>query len=143
MVESKNNHEKTIDSSLSSNARRDHMANERTFLAWIRTSIGVMAFGFVVEKFALFIKQISAFLTTQNLSVNHNIANNHQNFSSIFGILLVGVGALIGLFSFIKYRKVKKQIEVEDYYYSSTLAIIMTALVVIMGIFLVIYLVNT
>lgn len=32
---------------------RDHMANERTFLAWIRTSIGIMAFGFVVEKFAL------------------------------------------------------------------------------------------
>jgi putative membrane protein len=35
------------------------MANERTFLAWIRTSIGIMAFGFVVEKFALFIKQMS------------------------------------------------------------------------------------
>jgi uncharacterized membrane protein YidH (DUF202 family) len=29
-----------------------HMANERTFLTWIRTSIGIMAFGFVVEKFA-------------------------------------------------------------------------------------------
>ena len=26
----------------------DHLANERTFLAWIRTSIGIMAFGFVV-----------------------------------------------------------------------------------------------
>lgn len=45
----------------SSNAR-DHMANERTFLAWIRTSIGIMAFGFVVEKFALFIKQITLLL---------------------------------------------------------------------------------
>ena len=38
------------------------MANERTFLAWIRTSIGIMAFGFVVEKFALFHKKISIFL---------------------------------------------------------------------------------
>lgn len=38
--------------------RRVHMANERTFLAWIRTSIGIMAFGFVMEKFALFVKQI-------------------------------------------------------------------------------------
>ncbi|HBF42637.1 MAG TPA: hypothetical protein DDW42_03215, partial [Desulfobacteraceae bacterium] len=27
--------------------RRVHMANERTFLSWIRTSIGIMAFGFV------------------------------------------------------------------------------------------------
>ena len=40
---------------------RVHMANERTFLAWIRTSIGIMAFGFVVEKFALFMKQCLMF----------------------------------------------------------------------------------
>jgi putative membrane protein len=32
----------------------DHAANERTFLAWIRTGIAVIAFGFVVEKFNLF-----------------------------------------------------------------------------------------
>ncbi len=31
--------------------RRVHMSNERTFLAWIRTSIGIMAFGFVLENF--------------------------------------------------------------------------------------------
>jgi uncharacterized membrane protein YidH (DUF202 family) len=33
--------------------RRVHMANERTFLSWIRTSIGIMAFGFVVENVIL------------------------------------------------------------------------------------------
>ena len=32
----------------------DHSANERTFLAWLRTGIAVIAFGFVVEKFNLF-----------------------------------------------------------------------------------------
>jgi putative membrane protein len=36
------------------------MANERTFLAWIRTSIAIMAFGFVVEKFGLFLRQVIA-----------------------------------------------------------------------------------
>jgi putative membrane protein len=34
---------------------RDHAANERTFLAWVRTGIAVIAFGFVVEKFNLFL----------------------------------------------------------------------------------------
>ena len=34
----------------------DHAANERTFLAWVRTAIAVMAFGFIIEKFDLFIK---------------------------------------------------------------------------------------
>jgi putative membrane protein len=32
----------------------DHAANERTFLAWVRTTIAVIAFGFVIEKFNLF-----------------------------------------------------------------------------------------
>ncbi|MBV8525410.1 MAG: DUF202 domain-containing protein [Acetobacteraceae bacterium] len=34
----------------------DHAANERTFLAWVRTAIAVMAFGFLVAKFDLFLK---------------------------------------------------------------------------------------
>lgn len=34
----------------------DHAANERTFLAWVRTAIAVMAFGFVVERFDLFLR---------------------------------------------------------------------------------------
>ncbi|HET8995258.1 MAG TPA: DUF202 domain-containing protein, partial [Acetobacteraceae bacterium] len=34
----------------------DHAANERTFLAWIRTAIAIMAFGFLVAKFNLFLR---------------------------------------------------------------------------------------
>ena len=33
----------------------DHAANERTFLAWVRTGVAVVAFGFVIEKFNLFL----------------------------------------------------------------------------------------
>ena len=38
----------------------DHANNERTFLAWVRTGIAVMAFGFVIEKFNLFVATIAA-----------------------------------------------------------------------------------
>ena len=38
----------------------EHSANERTFLAWIRTAIAVIAFGFVLEKFNLFILALAA-----------------------------------------------------------------------------------
>jgi len=38
----------------------DHAANERTFLAWVRTGIAVIAFGFVIEKFNLFVLTIAA-----------------------------------------------------------------------------------
>jgi putative membrane protein len=37
----------------------DHAANERTFLAWVRTGIAVIAFGFVIEKFNLFLSTIA------------------------------------------------------------------------------------
>ena len=33
----------------------DHAANERTFLAWVRTGVAVIAFGFVIERFNLFL----------------------------------------------------------------------------------------
>ncbi len=33
----------------------DHAANERTFLAWLRTGIAIIAFGFLIEKFNLFV----------------------------------------------------------------------------------------
>jgi putative membrane protein len=38
----------------------DHAANERTFLAWVRTGIAVIAFGFVIEKFNLFLQTIAS-----------------------------------------------------------------------------------
>jgi putative membrane protein len=37
----------------------DHAANERTFLAWVRTVIALMAFGFLIEKFNLFLQYLA------------------------------------------------------------------------------------
>lgn len=114
---------------------RDHLANERTFLAWIRTSIGIMAFGFVVEKFALFIRQIALFIGEP-----HVPPNALQGYSSIFGVLLVALGALICLLAFIKYKKIEKQIESDTYQPSILLNIMLTLSVLLIGIFLVYYL---
>jgi putative membrane protein len=38
----------------------DHSANERTFLAWVRTGVAVTAFGFLVERFKLFLPSPAA-----------------------------------------------------------------------------------
>ena len=67
----------------------DHLANERTYLAWIRTSIGIMAFGFVVERFALFMKQMSVILGTTTLETP---APPTSGYSVVVGIFLVGLG---------------------------------------------------
>jgi putative membrane protein len=43
----------------------EHSANERTFLAWIRTGIAVIGFGFVIEKFNVFILAVAATTSTE------------------------------------------------------------------------------
>ncbi len=43
----------------------DHAANERTFLAWVRTGIAVIAFGFIIEKFNLFVLTIESSASTE------------------------------------------------------------------------------
>ena len=120
--------------------RRVHMANERTFLAWIRTSIGIMAFGFVVERFALFMRQISFFLVkgdaTPHLQTGHS-------YSLIFGIFLVGIGVLIAVLAFVRYKKIQKQIEEDAYSPSSGLDLLVTLAVVGTGIFLLAFLVRS
>jgi uncharacterized protein DUF202 len=44
-------------SNTSSNAARDHLANERTFLAWVRTGVAIVVFGFAIGRFAIAIRQ--------------------------------------------------------------------------------------
>ena len=117
---------------------RDHMANERTFLAWIRTGIGIMAFGFVVEKFAFFIKHLSAFL---GKPIAPEPATSSVGYSSIFGIVLVALGALMGVLAFIKYKKVEREIEEDTYQPSVLLDIMITLLVIGMGAFFVFYMI--
>ncbi len=121
------------------------MANERTFLAWIRTSIGIMAFGFVVEKFALFVKQISFFLEKAGYP-NQGPLPSHMTppgWSSIFGILLVGFGTLMGVLAFFRYRKTEKQIDEDAYRPSLLMGILLTLSIAAMGIFLIIYLIHS
>jgi uncharacterized membrane protein YidH (DUF202 family) len=120
--------------------RRVHLANERTFLAWIRTSIGIMAFGFVVEKFALFIKQMSLILGKVNIE---NVSPPSHGYSAIVGIFLVGLGTLMGLLAFVRYKKVERQIDEETYQPSLILDTLLTLSVLAVGIFLVIYLIQS
>jgi uncharacterized membrane protein YidH (DUF202 family) len=123
--------------------RRLHMANERTFLSWIRTSIGVMAFGFVVEKFGLFIRQLSYFLSSEPGQSRVFGGPPTPGYSSVLGILLIGLGALMGILSLIRYKKVECQIDTDTYQPSVILDILLSLSVFAIGIFLIIYLAHS
>ena len=121
----------------------DHLANERTFLAWIRTNLGIMAFGFVVEKFNLFLQQVTVFFGNSGV-LNPNIAQNKlQSSSSIFGISLVGLGTLLCIFAFTKYKKTERQINEGIYQSSNFLNTVLAFFVFFIGIFLIFYLMES
>lgn len=77
----------------------DHAANERTFLAWVRTGIAVMALGFVIEKFDLFLITIGGSITLDGVA-SEQIARRLARLSGPLGrhggeLLVIGGLALI------------------------------------------------
>lgn len=112
---------------------RDHMANERTFLAWIRTCIGIMAFGFVVEKFSYFIRELSLFWDKPMYSA---LSKHLQGYSSSLGSILIILGAFLCLLAFFKYKKIENQIKTARYHPTLLLDIMLMISVVFIGIFL-------
>ena len=112
------------------------MANERTFLAWIRTSIGIMAFGFVVEKFALFVNQITL-LTGVN--PEHTL-NTAPTYSPVIGFILILLGAFASVMAYVKFRITTKQIDNENYRPFYLFDLILTIAVLVAGIILAFYL---
>ncbi|MBW8331535.1 MAG: DUF202 domain-containing protein [Prolixibacteraceae bacterium] len=116
-------------------AASDHLANERTYLAWVRTSIGIMAFGFVVVKFSLFVKQIS-------LLLGNEPAIQPTESSSIMGIVLVLVGTITSILSYIRYKNTEYQLNNNQYRHSSLLITILTGFIFLVSIFLIVYLIQ-
>ena|SRR5258708_40062407 len=76
-------------------------AAERTLLAWQRNAIALMGFGFVVERFGLFLQMVAH----QSLSVSQ------RSFSLGLGILLLLLGATVALISARQFRQVVKELD--------------------------------
>ena len=70
----------------------DHAANERTFLAWVRTAIAVMAFGFLVERFNLFLRIAAAELGGRAGAAGVALPVTGQGFGHAVGLAVIGLG---------------------------------------------------
>ncbi|AFY93003.1 YidH family protein [Chamaesiphon minutus] len=108
--------------------QREHQANERTFLAWLRTSIALISFGFAIARFGLFLRQLGLVITRQASPTNPIF--NSQNLG--LGMVVFGI-ALIALAAW-RYSQVFWQIERGDYQPSRITVFVMTGIVIILGI---------
>jgi len=112
----------------------DHAANERTYLAWVRTAISVMAFGFLLERFDIFLLY-AAKATTQVP------AGLHTKASQWLGLSLLLVGALMIVGTTGRFYRNRRAIEAagSSMYGDSWAARGMALLLVLMAIFLTMY----
>lgn len=117
-----------------SDTTNNHLANERTFLAWIRTSISIIVFGFVVAKFGIVLRE---FFITQS----HSVKQSNASMSIGIGFMIVGV--ILALVSMIRYRIVMHHIDMNQFKPTGLIAIFLGVFTAIFGIVLVVYLMMT
>jgi putative membrane protein len=114
------------------NDPRVFFAAERTLLAWNRTSLGLMAFGFVIERFGLFVHMLSL---QEGKPLQRGI-------SFWIGLAFIVLGALTSAAAITQYRKVLrnlKPVEIPEGY-RVNLGVLANSAVAALGIFLTVYL---
>ena len=112
----------------------DHLANERTFLAWVRTSISVIVFGFVVAKFGITLRQFFRF---------ENLDPHETGISLALGVSFMVVGILMAILAIWRYRSTRVQIEQADFRPANKIIYVVGAVTAGLGIMLVYYLLTT
>lgn len=107
--------------------QREHQANERTFLAWLRTSIGLIGFGFAIARFGIFLRQLQGAVTQKQPTINPFFNSENLGLSLVlFGISVIALAAW-------RYNQVFWQIEQGNYRPNRLMIWITTAVVMILG----------
>jgi putative membrane protein len=86
----------------SADRARDHLANERTFLAWVRTGVAIVVFGFAVGRFAIAIRQ---FMQLEGHAVRS------VGVTVWFGAIAILGGVVLTLAGWVRYRHTRRLLE--------------------------------
>jgi putative membrane protein len=84
------------------NRARDHLANERTFLAWLRTGVATIVFGFAIGRFSIALRE---FMKLQGQP------STTPGFTTWLGIISAMGGVLLILAGLVRYRKTRMQLD--------------------------------
>lgn len=110
----------------------EHLSNERTFLAWLSTSVAVMAFGFVVVKFSLFADRFAPALDMAPVEC--------AECPAYLGVALVAAGCLGTLLAWWRYRITHKYLRTGRYVHSTRFVTFVAAFAFSISALLVIFL---
>ena len=113
----------------------DHLANQRTFLAWVRTGLATITFGFVVERFGLLLRELGFKIGLTEVLPIH--------YSSFFGVSLTILGVVMMIVALAEFLQIRRSIDSERFHPPAAFSIILTILAALIGILLAIYLLLT
>ena len=88
------------------NRARDHLANERTFLAWVRTGIATIIFGFAIGRFSIALRE---FLKLQGVD------STTPGLTTWLGIISTVGGVLLMLAGLNRYRKTQLHLDTDSF----------------------------
>ncbi len=114
----------------------EYLANERTFLAWIRTSIAVISLGFVVAKFSVWLRELAIRMGASNVP-------RHTGASLPMGLLMMALGGALTILAARRYWVVNHDIEQGRVTADHGLIILVTFLVVALAAAMILYLLLT
>lgn len=101
---------------------RDHLANERTLLAWVRTSIALMGFGVLIAKLRFLV------LTTPQAVPPQAGAR-----STLLGLAFAGVGLLTLVFAAVHHEQTRRAIESGCYRPSGRVLVVFVSVLFLLG----------
>ncbi|MGC1274394.1 MAG: DUF202 domain-containing protein [Planctomycetaceae bacterium] len=116
---------------------RTFFAAERTLLAWVRTGLALMGFGFLVERFGLFLRQLAA--------LRNEVSSPQSGGSAWFGVTLVLLGTAVLVFAAYRHRTALKRIAPETNlarFSASASPLLLTVALALFGVALAVYLIG-
>ncbi len=100
----------------------DHLANERTFLAWIRTGIALIGFGFVIAKFALFLEILKG--------------GKVEGASVTYGEVMILMGAAVIVYGIYTFLSNEKDLERNQFRPKATQHVVFAGVILVISIVL-------
>jgi len=110
------------------------LANERTFLAWVRTSIAVMSLGFVIARFSLWMREMSS-------GASPAMRVRHTGISEVLGECMIGLGGVLTAFAAWRYRVVNRAIERGEIEADPRMVLAITAIILTAAVAVIVYMI--